>query len=152
MVGVNRLARRPLHSRTLVSAAAERKRGGDPGNRRAGDLRSLGLLDRPAPRARELTGARLYPVALGIERGYDAITPRRLHRGAPSKTTTPGKRRIFHVARTVPSVHLPHFRARLRAHRLGGAGAGARRSGRPAILAAGPQRRAGEIAPASLRD
>src|SRR5438093_9815325 len=63
-------------------------------------------------------GARLpsYPVAPRIERGYDAITLRRLHRSAPSKTTTPGKRRIFHVASPVPIAHLPRFRARLRAH------------------------------------
>src|SRR5258706_6415991 len=91
-----------------------------------------------------------YPVAPGSERGYDAITPRRLHRGAPSKTTTPGKRRIFHVARTVPIAHLPHVRARLRAHRRGGAGTGAHRSGRPAILAAGPQLLAGVISTAPL--
>src|SRR3989442_2315264 len=88
------------------------------------------------------------PVAPGIERGYDAITPRRLHRGAPSKTTTPGKRRIFHAARPVPIVYLPRFRARVRAHRLGGAGAVARRPA--ALLAARPQRRAGGNAPAPL--
>src|SRR5260370_22505585 len=37
------------------------------------------------------SAALLYPVAPGIERGYDAITPRRLHRGAPSKTKHPEK-------------------------------------------------------------
>src|SRR5207245_11199287 len=73
-------------------------------------------------------------IAPGNERGYDAVTPRRLHRGAPSKSTTPGKRRIFHVARPVPIGHLPRLRARLRAHRRGGAGANARRSRRPALL------------------
>src|SRR5207249_1329270 len=99
-------------------------------------------------------GARLpsYPVAPRIERGYDAITLRRLHRSAPSKTTTPGKRRIFHVASPVPIAHLPRFRARLRAHRRCRAGAGARRSRASALLAARSQRRAGEIAPAPLRD
>src|SRR6185295_17881985 len=37
------------------------------------------------------SAAPFYPVAPGIERGYDAITPRRLHRGAPSKIKQPGK-------------------------------------------------------------
>src|SRR5436309_15737739 len=64
MVGLHRLAPHSLHSGTLVSAAAERKCGGDHGARRAGDIRSLGLLDRPAPRVRELI-ARGAPSAPG---------------------------------------------------------------------------------------
>src|SRR5258706_8307803 len=54
MVDIRRLAPRPLYSGVLVAAAAERKRGGDPGDHRLGDLRPLGVLDRPASRVREL--------------------------------------------------------------------------------------------------
>src|SRR5260221_4611355 len=77
MVGIRRLAPRPLYSGALVSAAAERKRGGDPGNHRLGDLRPLGVLDRTASRARELI-ARRAPSDPGdcVDPG-DGVAPRR---------------------------------------------------------------------------
>src|SRR5882672_5120529 len=151
MVGHDRAASRALRSWAMVSSVTERKRGRDPGDRRISDIRSLGVLDRPASRVRELTGARrpFYPVAPGIERGYDASTPRRLHRGAPSKTKHREKGGYSNDTRTVPTVYFPRFRPRLCSDRQCSAGAGA---SRPALLAARSQRRAGEIDLAPVRD
>src|SRR6266851_610873 len=106
MVGIYRLTGRPLHSGTLVPSAAERKRGGDPGNHRLGNLRPLGLLDQPASRVRELS-ARGTPSEPGdcVDPG-DGVAPRRRLEELPVGVTDDHRARVLLVEEVLDSQKL----------------------------------------------